>query len=55
MFQRAPPEVNGFGVITETSSRMRSSQSWMSFGLPPRTVNATTDSAGLPSYSPCSR
>ena len=50
MFQRAPPDVNGFGVITETSSRTRSSQSWMSFGLPPRTVNATTEVCGLPPY-----
>ena len=51
MFQRAPPEVNGFGVITSTSSRTRSSQSWMSFGLPGRMTNATTEFWIPPSYS----
>ena len=50
MSQRAPPEVNGFGTMTSTSSRTRSSQSWMSSGLPLRTVKATTDCSITPSY-----
>ena len=39
MFHCAPPEVSGLGVITTTSSRMRSSQPWMFLGLPGRTAN----------------
>ena len=36
MFHFAPPEVNGFGVITSTPSLVRSSQVLMFFGLPLR-------------------
>ncbi len=38
-FQRAPPEVFGFGVITATPGFSRSGQSWIAFGLPLRTSN----------------
>ena len=51
MFQRAPPEVNGFGVITSTPGLMRSSQVLMSFGLPLRTTKTTTESVTMPLYS----
>ena len=51
-FQRAPPEVNGFGVITSTPSLVRSSQVWMFFGLPLRTTNTTTESTSTPLYWP---
>ena len=33
MFHWAPPEVNGLGVMTSTSSLTRSSQVWMFFGV----------------------
>ena len=36
-FQRAPPDVFGFGVITATSGLIRSDQSRIAFGLPLRT------------------
>ena len=42
MFHWAPPEVIGLGVMTVTSSRIRSSQVWMFLGLPGRTSNTTT-------------
>ena len=51
MFHCAPPEVNGFGVITSTPSLRRSSQVWMPFGLPGRTAKTTTELVTMPSYS----
>ena len=42
-FHFAPPEVNGFGVITSTPGLIRSSQVLMFFGLPLRTANTTTE------------
>src|SRR5829696_7318966 len=50
MFQRAPPEVAGLAVITSTSSRTRSSNVWMFFGLPFRTTRVTTESVTIPLY-----
>ena len=46
MFQRALPEVDGFGVITSTPGLIRSSQPVMCLGLPLRTTNTTTRVAG---------
>ena len=43
MFHFAAPEVNGLGVSTLTPGLSRSSQVWMSFGLPLRTMSETTD------------
>src|SRR6185437_476705 len=43
MFQRAPPEVNGFGVTTWTPGLTRSDQLVMCLGLPLRTMNTTTE------------
>ena len=51
MFHCAPPEVKGLGVMTSTSSRMRSSQSAMPLGLPGRTTKTTTLSWTMPWYS----
>src|SRR5881398_370856 len=48
MFQRALPEVAGFGVITSTPGFTRSSQPVMCFGLPLRTTSTTTESDGMP-------
>ena len=48
MFQRALPEVDGFGVITSTPGLIRSSQPVMFFGLPLRTTNTTTESLEKP-------
>src|SRR5690242_1983611 len=45
-FQRAPPEVFGFGVTTITPGLTRSSQSLMPFGLPLRTTNTIVDVYG---------
>ena len=50
MFQRAPPEVNGFGVITWTPGLIRSSQVLMFFGLPLRVAMTTTESVIMPLY-----
>src|ERR1700735_854405 len=50
MFQRALPEVDGFGVITSTPGLIRSSQPVMCFGLPLRTTNTTTESLEKPLY-----
>ena len=47
-FQRAPPEVNGFGVSTSTPGLTRSSQPSICFGLPGRTASATTDRVTMP-------
>ena len=49
-FQRAPPEVNGFGVITWTPGLTRSSQPLMFLGLPLRTASTTTESVTMPLY-----
>ena len=48
MFQRAPPEVNGFGVRTSTPGLTRSSQPLMFLGLPWRTTSATTEFVTIP-------
>src|ERR1022692_2965533 len=48
MFQRALPDVDGFGVITSTPDLIRSSQPLMCFGLPLRTTNTTTESLENP-------
>ena len=42
-FQRAPPEVLGLGVTTETPGFTRSSQSLMPLGLPLRTRNTMVE------------
>ncbi len=49
-FQRAPPEVNGLGVITWTPFLVRSSQVVMCLGLPLRTTKTTIVSATIPLY-----
>ena len=51
MFHFAPPEVNGFGVITSTPSFSRSSQVLMFLGLPLRVASTTTEFVTKPSYS----
>ena len=43
MFQRALPEVNGFGVTTCTPGLTRSLQSVMCLGLPLRTMITATE------------
>jgi hypothetical protein len=48
MFQRAPPEVNGFGVTTCTPLRMRSFHDLMCFGFPGRTTKTTTEFVTMP-------
>src|SRR6201987_3837856 len=48
MFQRALPEVDGFGVITSTPDLIRSSQAVMPLGLPLRTTSTTTESLENP-------
>ena|ERR1700729_1222734 len=48
MFQRALPDVDGFGVITSTPGLIRSSQPVMCFGFPLRTTNTTTESLEKP-------
>src|SRR5207302_11184451 len=49
-FQRAPPDVNGFGVITSTPGLIRSSQVLMCFGLPLRVASTTTELVTNPWY-----
>src|SRR5437764_4092739 len=49
-FQRAPPEVNGFGVTTWTPGLTRSPQSRMCFGLPFRSTNTTTERVTIPCH-----
>src|SRR4051794_28135453 len=51
-FQRAPPEVNGFGVMTSFLPLMRSGQSEMCFGLPLRVAMTTTELVTMPLYWP---
>jgi hypothetical protein len=48
MFQRAPPEVDGFGVITWTPGLIRSVQVLMPLGLPLRVAMETTESVTMP-------
>src|SRR4051812_37903551 len=43
MFQRAPPDANGFASMTWTPGLISSSQVLMFFGLPLRTANTTTE------------
>src|SRR5271167_4647240 len=43
MFQRALPEVKGFGVSTPTPGLIRSDQPVMCFGLPLRTMITATE------------
>src|SRR3569833_2996447 len=50
MFQRAPPEVDGMGVITWMPGLMRSGQSLRFFGLPLRVVMVTTESVMNPCW-----
>src|SRR6516164_8894557 len=50
MFQRALPDVDGFGVITSTPGLIRSSQPAMRLGLPLRTTSTTTESLENPLY-----
>src|SRR3954468_23801739 len=50
-FQRAPPEVNGLGVITETPGLTRSAHVLMCLGLPLRTTKTTTESVTMPRYA----
>src|SRR5437763_14888460 len=48
MFQRALPDVDGFGVITSTPGLIRSFQLVMCLGLPLRTTITTTESLEIP-------
>src|ERR1700744_1520225 len=48
MFQRALPEVAGFGVTTLIPGLVRSLQFVMCLGLPLRTTNTTTESLEKP-------
>src|ERR1700679_577917 len=50
MFQRALPDVDGFGVMTSTPDLIRSSQPVMCLGLPLRTTNTTTESLENPCW-----
>src|SRR3954463_4951306 len=52
MFQRAPPDANGFGSITWTPGLVRSSHVLMFFGLPLRTANTTTELVTMPLSGP---
>ena len=47
-FQRAPPEVNGFGLMTWMPGLIRSFQVLMFLGLPLRTTNTTIESVTMP-------
>jgi hypothetical protein len=49
-FQRAPPEVNGFGVTTCTPGLSRSLHVLSFFGLPSRTTKTTTDRVTIPCH-----
>src|SRR5580658_9469780 len=55
MFQRALPELNGFGVSTWMPGLTRSLQFWMFFGLPLRTTKTTTESVTKPFVGPLSQ
>ena len=49
-FQRAPPEVNGFALMTWMPGFVRSAHVLMFFGLPLRPTNTTIESVTLPLY-----
>src|SRR5207253_9289968 len=49
-FQRAPPEVNGFGVTIWTPGLSRSLQVLSLFGLPSRTTKTTTERVTIPCH-----
>src|SRR5204863_4059743 len=51
-FHRAPPDVNGFGVMTSTPGLVRSDQVLMCLGLPLRVTNSTTESVIIPFSGP---
>src|SRR5436309_13705506 len=51
MFQRALPEVDGFGVITSVPGLIRSSQPVMCLGLFLRTTKTTTESLDMPFWA----
>src|SRR4051794_29292966 len=48
MFQRAPPEVNGFGVMTWIPDLVRSVQVLMCLGLPLRTTRTAIELVTMP-------
>src|SRR3954454_17541473 len=48
MFQRAPPDVTGFGVTTWTPGLTRSSHVRMCFGFPSRRTKTTTERVTIP-------
>src|SRR5690242_20413481 len=50
MFQRAPPDVNGFGVTICTPGFTRSAHVLIFFGLPSRTTKTTTERVTMPLY-----
>src|ERR1700691_6535512 len=52
MFQRAEPEVAGFGVTTLMPGLIRSSQPVMCFGFPGRTIITTVESLTIPLVGP---
>ncbi len=52
MFQRADPDVAGFGVTTLTPGLIRSSQPVMCFGFPGRTIITTVESLTIPLVGP---
>ena len=47
-FQRAPPDVNGFGVTTSTPGFRRSVHVLIFFGLPSRRMKTTTEFVTMP-------
>src|ERR1044072_7810553 len=49
-FQRAPPDVNGFGVTICTPGFSRSFHVFSFFGLPSRTMKTTTERVTMPLY-----
>src|SRR5664279_5040720 len=49
-FQRAPPEVNGLGVMTCTPGLVKSAQVLMFLGLPLRVTITTTERVTMPLY-----
>src|ERR1700734_2545684 len=52
IFQRADPDVAGFGVTTLMPGLIRSSQPVMCFGLPGRTIITTVESLTIPFVGP---
>src|SRR4051794_9174738 len=47
-FQRAPPEVNGFALMTWVPGLIRSAHVLMPLGFPSRTTNTTIESVTMP-------